>query len=623
VLSSRKSQLFDFVTNSFISEKVVGKDRIEPALSLLELAPPDALRVAINKLTSLQLPLRSFEVSAAKLSEFDITGLVNLGATCYLNSILQQLFAIPAVRKMVISYAGDDAFLRQLKRLFSRMRDFRVAAGSTQKLVDQWVSWDGEKLNPHQQQDATEFCQMLIDTMQILGPSEMTNLFQVKTRMTIEGLDEPWQGQHDEQNCVLLLDVANCPDLATSLDRFHSVNYFRGRNQYYAESLQRKINAKGVAWLSSLPDHLLIVLKRFEYDFATQSRKKINSVLDFPLELDLAAHCIPNVDFETQYRLTGVILHSGSAMFGHCFSYVLRGDTWFECNDTRIRQITVEQVHESASGRKSQSTSAFVLVYLRGSVVEVDDAPIDEALREKIKQERDTAIQSRIFCNSALADFASALAALDSPETKTFALKYVVTTLCHASITERASGILLKLKNFDQALSIILDLDLVPAIIKCPSTSFREAICKYLQFFSPNYELFDKLKAMIPAAVKQISRAKPFFQLLCNVVAGLDDKTKLSQIVLELQTTLVTVATEIDAKFKKSQAKTRREIVTTYPIQSIAQILNSFGAAWDELVETNELVQKAVWEARLPPADLRKLFEGHRDFVSLKKILCN
>jgi hypothetical protein len=514
---------------------------------------------------------------------------------------------------MVISYPGRDPFVHQLKRLFSRMRDLRVAAISTRKLIDQWVGWDGQKLNPREQQDASEFCQMLIDKIHILGPSQLRNLFQIKTRMIIEGLDEPWRTERDDSSWILLLDIANCPNLSTSLERFHAVNYFCGQNQCYADSLKRKINAKGVSWISSLPDHLLIGLKRFEYDFRSQSRRKINGVLDFPLELDLASHCIPNVDFETRYRLTGVIVHSGIAQCGHSISYVLRGDTWYECNDTKVRQITIDKLLQYGSGRQSPETSAFVLVYLRQSVVEIDDAPIDEALQAKIKQRRNAAVQSRIFCNPALVDFVSAFAAFDNRELKAFALKYVFTTLCHTSIDHRGGEILRKLTNFEDALSIILDLDLVPAMIKCPFYSFREAILEYICTFKPNYDLFEKLKPMIPTALKQISHAEPFLALLDFITSKLDDKTRMVEIVPELKVWLINTSIEMERLSSHAERNPLDDLLYDssfdhiMAIRQVVYILDNFGAAWDGLIETNELVLKEVWKSQLAPSVSRKL----------------
>jgi hypothetical protein len=75
--------------------------------------------------------------------------------------------------------------------------------------------------------------------------------------MLIDGLDEEFHTEYEEPNSHLILDIRNCASLADCLNLMHSTNYFRGRDQYFADTLRRKINAKGCAWLSSLPNHLI------------------------------------------------------------------------------------------------------------------------------------------------------------------------------------------------------------------------------------------------------------------------------------------------------------------------------------------------------------------------------
>jgi hypothetical protein len=224
-------------------------------------------------------------------------------------------------------------------------------------------------------------------------------------------------------------------------------------------------------------------------------------------------------------------------------------------------------------------------------------------------------VASRIFCTTGLADFAANMAERDSSEAKAFALRYVVTTLCHTSMTQRASAIIPKLVGFADALPVVLDVDLVPGLLKCPSAQFRELLGHFLTTLTPTYEFFEKLRGMLPAAVKLPASADPFFKALSAVVSGLEDKARMSSIVTELRTTLVDYANEIDANVKKTPSKSRWQVVTGYPIEIIIGILNKFNAAWDGLLETNELVQKCVLSSCLAKDDIRLLFEERRDFV--------
>jgi ubiquitin carboxyl-terminal hydrolase 34 len=52
--------------------------------------------------------------------------------------------------------------------------------------------------------------------------------------------------------------------------------------------------------------------------------EKINTKLEFPNELDLKGYTVnPEQQTDaTKYRLAGVVVHYGTAEFGHYFSYI-------------------------------------------------------------------------------------------------------------------------------------------------------------------------------------------------------------------------------------------------------------------------------------------------------------
>jgi ubiquitin C-terminal hydrolase len=71
-------------------------------------------------------------------------------------------------------------------------------------------------------------------------------------------------------------------------------------------------------YITKMPNILIFTLKRFEFDFDSQSRHKLNDHFEFPLELDLYKYSeifLKNhLDtYECKYKLTGILVHSGSA----------------------------------------------------------------------------------------------------------------------------------------------------------------------------------------------------------------------------------------------------------------------------------------------------------------------
>ena len=49
--------------------------------------------------------------------------------------------------------------------------------------------------------------------------------------------------------------------------------------------------------------------------------EKINTRLEFPHELDLKEYTVDDIT-NTNYKLSGVVVHYGTAEYGHYFSYI-------------------------------------------------------------------------------------------------------------------------------------------------------------------------------------------------------------------------------------------------------------------------------------------------------------
>lgn len=67
-----------------------------------------------------------------------------------------------------------------------------------------------------------------------------------------------------------------------------------------------------------MPNILILTLKRFEFDYDSHSRHKLNDYFEFPLELDMHRYSAAYLrdkeeSSESKYKLTGILVHSGSA----------------------------------------------------------------------------------------------------------------------------------------------------------------------------------------------------------------------------------------------------------------------------------------------------------------------
>ena len=63
-----------------------------------------------------------------------------------------------------------------------------------------------------------------------------------------------------------------------------------GDNAYYCEKCEKKINTLKRCCVKRMPNILFIVLKRFEFNFDTMSKIKVNDLCEFPIDLNMEAY---------------------------------------------------------------------------------------------------------------------------------------------------------------------------------------------------------------------------------------------------------------------------------------------------------------------------------------------
>lgn len=61
-----------------------------------------------------------------------------------------------------------------------------------------------------------------------------------------------------------------------------------GDNAYFCEQCDKKVNTLKRCTIKRMPNTLMLVLKRLDFDFDTMQREKINDFCEFPDELDMS-----------------------------------------------------------------------------------------------------------------------------------------------------------------------------------------------------------------------------------------------------------------------------------------------------------------------------------------------
>ncbi|KAG7380889.1 Ubiquitin carboxyl-terminal hydrolase 34 [Phytophthora pseudosyringae] len=360
-------------------------------------------------------------------------GLVNPGCICYMNSLVQQLFMMPTFCggllgldcSQIVPDRSSSSWkeeVEQLQKLFVSLAYTNYRSSDPTSFARSHKDMDGNTTDVNIQMDADEFFSLLLDRLEMF----------IRTKATADADEEDSKANPDgdfmaqcfggvlvnqiltqqgnlsereEKFFALSLEVSKKRHLAESLGLYVQGETLEGENAYFCERAQRKVSATKRVCIKTLPQTLVCHLKRFEFDYDTMEKVKINDYLEFPMELDmfpytseaLAATDGAKTDSKTErvmmYDLVGVVVHSGTSDTGHYYSFIKdRHDTenqrWLEFNDEVVREFEVEIMGEECFGGEEvaqkwdaiQGTycpivqmkrrSAYMLIYERRSAEE-------------------------------------------------------------------------------------------------------------------------------------------------------------------------------------------------------------------------------------------------------------
>lgn len=185
--------------------------------------------------------------------------------------------------------------LYQIKRIFSGLMKLEKQYYNPKKFCQAFKDIDGSPIDPRVQKDVDEFFHMFIDRIEsmIKGTKEesvMKNLFYgvFANELICKGC--PHTSEREETFMAVSVQVKDKHSLMESLDAFVEGEMLEGDNAYYCEKCEKKRDTLKRCTIKRLPNVLFIELKRFEFNFDTMSKTKLNDYCEFPMDLDMAKY---------------------------------------------------------------------------------------------------------------------------------------------------------------------------------------------------------------------------------------------------------------------------------------------------------------------------------------------
>lgn len=362
-------------------------------------AAPAALDVVLRSLERFHT-IRSWRKSSFKSwvvpaqeekSLEPFVGLRNLGATCYLNSVLQQFRMLHHFRDSITRLPDlHPGVTAEVVKLLLKLQFSAKPYVQTKGLCSVYKNWDGEAINPREQMDVEEFLggvlTKMTEELKPMGQAEaVQRIFEITSVNTIHGLAPcSHQSDREETHFTLPIEVKNKRSVRESLDTLVQKEMMEGDSAYSCDQCQRKVSAEKHQRFRLLPEVLVFALRRFEYSVELGRRKKINDYFDFEDELDMSPYLYTSEMVSIQsmrksalhlYHLKGIIIHIGEADAGHYVALARSNGRWVEFNDTQVRVVDDTERREMSVGQQEgplAQTSAYLLIYQRGNESEKD-----------------------------------------------------------------------------------------------------------------------------------------------------------------------------------------------------------------------------------------------------------
>jgi len=322
------------------------------------------------------------------LSNHGLTGLVNLGNTCYMNTAIQCLSNTPELTDFFLSLKfqknlnTEHIYINLITEWYKLMEamwdeNCTIIPKSFDITVKTYATKYGLNNNftNYGQNDVQEFLIFIIDNMhEILSKKVSMNIsgeiqndkdksaylamknweihfknnysiiidiFYGQLITTIESTTNDIISHSFDPICFYTLPIPPLENITiyNCFDLFCSKDFLTDDNKYYCDKTEQYYDAHKKTGVWKFPKILIVCFKRFN-----NNMRKINSLIDFPLSLDLNQYC-EGYEMDNNFDLYGICNHSGGPSGGHYYSFCKnKNGNWYTYNDSSVIKMNEEDI---------------------------------------------------------------------------------------------------------------------------------------------------------------------------------------------------------------------------------------------------------------------------------------